>query len=82
MTASGGITGFDADAINLDLTNFVNPNVLADWQVQNIGNDISLVYVPEPSTYAALAGLAVLGLAWKRRRQRRAALAQSAPDSI
>ncbi len=69
VSTTTGITGFDPAAVNIDLTNFANTNFgSAYWKTEVAGNNFNLVYVPEPSTYAALAGLAVLGLALRRRR--------------
>lgn len=71
-TASSGISGFSADKFTLDTADFAN-TTSGTWSLSQSGNDLSLVYttsaVPEPSTYAALAGLAALGfVAWRRRR--------------
>lgn len=59
----------------------VNPNesmVLNDWaynsvagQAITIGQTEATVAVPEPSAFAALLGVAVLGTAWGWRRRRR-----------
>jgi hypothetical protein len=38
-------------------------------------DNFSVSAVPEPSTYAALAGLGALGLVWWRRRQQRSVAA-------
>ncbi|MDI1248357.1 MAG: autotransporter-associated beta strand repeat-containing protein, partial [Lacunisphaera sp.] len=72
-SASGGITGFSADKFNLDATGFANDLAGGSWNIAQSGNNLNLVYtaasaIPEPSTYAALAGLGALGLAlWRRR---------------
>lgn len=63
VSTSGGIIGSAADKFTLDLTGFSN------WQVQNTGNDLQLVYVPEPSTFAAVSALASLAVALLRRRR-------------
>jgi autotransporter-associated beta strand protein len=71
--ASGGITGFSADKFNLDLSAFTNSLAGGSWSIAQSGNNLNLEFsaasaIPEPSTYAALAGLAALGLvAWRRR---------------
>lgn len=77
-TTTHGIAGFDAFAFDIDLGGFANA-YLGLWSVAQLGNDLSLVYtydpnipdsaVPEPSTYASIAGVAALGLAlWRKRR--------------
>jgi autotransporter-associated beta strand protein len=72
LTASGGITGFDASEWSLGTNNFsTGTSVLGSFYVDQIGNDLTLNYVvPEPSTYALL-GFAALGCgAWLARRRR------------
>jgi hypothetical protein len=50
--------------------------ILDEFRVSYINDSISQTNVPEPSTYAACAGAAVLGLAfWRRRRAAAKALA-------
>ena len=74
-TATGGISGFSAAAFGIDATLFQgNSTTAQNWSVGLSGNSLLLNYnptaVPEPSTYAALAGLAALGLvAWRRRNR-------------
>ena len=81
LTASDGITGFDADYFRVDTTNFANAfdPTHGNFFVGIAGGDsLTLTYesVPEPATYAALLGAATLGFAGVRRwRQRRAAKA-------
>jgi autotransporter-associated beta strand protein/T5SS/PEP-CTERM-associated repeat protein len=69
-TASGGITGFSADKFYIDTTDFANAFTEA-WTVASDGNNLSLNYnvapIPEPSAYAAVAGLLTLGMALRRR---------------
>lgn len=76
LTTTGGITGFAADEFLVTTTNFENP-FTGTWSVAltNGGYDLTLNYagvasaVPEPSTYAAIAGTGALGLAaWRRRK--------------
>ena len=69
LTTTGGVSGFSSDAFAIDTTHFSNP-FTGTWSVSltNSGHDLSVHYagasaVPEPSTYAAFAGLAALGLA-------------------
>ncbi len=81
LTASGGITGFEAGDFQIDLTNFSN---VFDQDHGNFfvgiasNNSLTLTYesVPEPATYAALLGVATLGFVGVRRwRQKRPAKA-------
>ncbi|HVT73386.1 MAG TPA: autotransporter-associated beta strand repeat-containing protein [Lacunisphaera sp.] len=71
--ADDGILGFSAAAFTVDTTGLAN-SFGGSWSVAEAGNSLNLVYsvsaVPEPATYAALAGLAALGWAawWRRRR--------------
>ena len=68
VTASGGITGFDADDFLLDSSGFSNAPSW-DWQIVLSGSDLVLeaYAVPEPSS-TALLGLGGLALALRRRR--------------
>jgi autotransporter-associated beta strand protein len=83
LTTTGGVSGFSSDAFAIDTTHFTNP-FTGTWSVSltNSGHDLSVNYtgasaVPEPSTYAAFAGLAALGLATLRRRRLRSAQADA-----
>ena len=73
-TASGGISGLTASNYSIDTSLFTNtPAVGWTLATSSDGNSLLLNYaptaVPEPSTYAALAGLTALGLVvWRRRR--------------
>jgi hypothetical protein len=72
LSASGGITGFDASKWSLGTNNFSTGTiVLGSFYVDQVGNDLTLNYaVPEPSTYALL-GFAALGCGvWFARRRR------------
>ena len=74
-SASGGISGFDPAEITVDSSGFVNPLNSGSFSVVRAGNNLDLVYsVPEPSTLALLgvAGLGLLGMAWRRRVTQRA----------
>jgi hypothetical protein len=73
-SASGGILGFDAGKFTIDSSGFTNALAGGLWSLAVTGNDLTLNFaaasaVPEPSTYAALAGLGALGLALYRRRR-------------
>ncbi len=85
-TASGGITGFNADAFAFDLSGFQNLTTGGTWSVSLTTDSRSLVLnyfageeppaaVPEPSTYGLLLmGAAALGWGLRgRMRQRRMA---------
>ncbi|MGB2351985.1 MAG: PEP-CTERM sorting domain-containing protein, partial [Akkermansiaceae bacterium] len=67
-TATGGISGFDADDFLLDSSGFSNAPQW-DWQIVLSGSDLVLeaYAVPEPSS-AALLGLGGLALALRRKR--------------
>ncbi|MBX3735926.1 MAG: autotransporter-associated beta strand repeat-containing protein [Candidatus Didemnitutus sp.] len=76
VSTTTGISGFSADKFNLNTSGFAN-SFDGTWALAlaNGGNDLALTYtgasaVPEPSTYALLAGLAALGGAFVRRVRR------------
>lgn len=76
VSTTTGISGFSADKFHLDTSGFANA-FDGTWALAlaNGGNDLALTYtgasaVPEPSTYALLAGCAALGLITWRRRAR------------
>lgn len=73
-TASGGISGFGADKFTLNTSSFSNALDGGTWSLAQSGNHLNLNFtasaIPEPSTYAALAGLAALALAVHLRRRR------------
>ncbi len=55
------------------LSNLTSIRILGDWtnlQDQDILDNVTLTAVPEPSTYAVLAGLCALGCSMYRRRRR------------
>jgi len=75
LTTGTGITGFSADKFQLDTSGFQNP-FSGSWSVAQDGNALVLNYtaagggaIPEPSTYAALMGAAMLAFAWRRKRR-------------
>lgn len=75
--ATGGITGFAANAFAINTGGFANA-FTGTWSVAANGNNLELNYtaaaIPEPAGMAALAGLAGLGLVlWRRRGAGRAA---------
>ena len=78
LTGAGGITGFAPGAFAFNTTNFAEAANLAftgTLSVSQVGNSLYLNYtaasaIPEPSTYAALAGgLVLAGAVWTRRRR-------------
>ncbi len=49
-TAAGGITGFSAEAFELDASGFENPDALGDWSIEQQGDDLVLRYAaPGPA---------------------------------
>ncbi len=77
-TTTGGILGFDTFGYQIETSAFANSLAGGTWSLAlaNGNRDLALHFtaasaIPEPSTYAALAGLAALALAaWRRRRTR------------
>lgn len=67
ITATGGITGFNAANWTINTSGFANPEQ-GTWSLVQDGNNLQLVYVPEPSTFLLL-GLAGLVPLLRRRRQ-------------
>ena len=74
-TASSGITGFDASVFTLNTASFSNTLDGGTWSLAANGNNLNLNFtasaIPEPSTYAAIFGAAVLAFAAYRKRQNR-----------
>jgi len=64
ITASGGITGFNADHFDIEYTHFYEQwdDPFHQFSLSQSGNSIYLHYsaVPEPSTYVMVSGLLVL----------------------
>lgn len=77
VTASGGITGFNADHFEIDYTHFYEQwdDPFHNWGIIQSGNSLYLTYsaVPEPSTYVMVSGLLLLPAItfyrrWKRKK--------------
>jgi autotransporter-associated beta strand protein len=71
---TSGISGFSGNAFTVDTAGFSN-SFAGTWAVAQSGSNLMLNYsasaVPEPATYAALAGAVMLGFAaWRRRAAR------------
>ena len=71
--AQAGITAPLNNGMGLALVGFSNGGAGAIAAGDMYYDNLSVSAIPEPSTYAALAGLGALGLAFWRRRQARAA---------
>jgi len=71
LTTTGGIINFDSALWTVTTTGFTaDGGFQGHFDLNQIGNDLVLSYtaVPEPSTYALIAGGLALGLiAWRRR---------------
>ncbi|MEY2882049.1 MAG: hypothetical protein RLZZ15_4429, partial [Verrucomicrobiota bacterium] len=72
FVSAGSITGFSADKFSLNTGGFTGST--GTWSIAQSGNSLNLLYaagaaVPEPSTYAALAGAGALAFAIYRRRK-------------
>lgn len=71
-SATGGVSGFAANAFQVNTANFQN-SFAGDFSVGNIGDNLFVNYtpvvVPEPSTWALLTmGLSLVGWVARRRR--------------
>lgn len=76
ISTQAGITGFNAGQWTINDATFKSINSATGnfaLALTNSGNDLSLVYtpIPEPSAYAAIAGVGAIGLALYRRRKAR-----------
>lgn len=71
--AQNGLTAPNLDGIGLNLVGFSNGATGAITSGQMYFDNLSVSAIPEPSTYAAFAGLGALGLALWRRRQAKVA---------
>lgn len=71
--AHAGPTAPLSDGLALSLIGFANGGAPAITAGEMYFDNFSVTAIPEPSTYAALAGLGALGLALWRRRQARTA---------
>lgn len=71
------ITGTSADPLTLRIYGYGGTSTSAsNWRFDDLSMSVSLSAVPEPSTYAAIAGAtALVGAMWHRRRRRLAATA-------
>lgn len=72
VTASGGITGFDAGTFAIDSSGFANAPNSSRFSLSRDGNHLVLSYsaVPEPATYGVVLGIGLALLALARRRRR------------
>ena len=75
VNATGGISGFNPDAFQIDLTGFANTHD-GLWSVAQVGDSLMLSYagftpVPEPAEWAVLSGIGLAGWALHRRRRGR-----------
>ncbi|WP_438479963.1 autotransporter-associated beta strand repeat-containing protein [Oleiharenicola lentus] len=77
-STTGGIIGFDASAFTINSSGFTNATNGGSWNLAlgNSNRDLLLNFtaasaIPEPSTYAALAGACALGLVIYRKRSLR-----------
>lgn len=81
ITTFNAVTGWSNSVSTTDVTNGFNFGVFGTSTLTNgtiasgivYADNFSVSAVPEPSTYAAIAGVAVLGLAFWRKRRARAA---------
>lgn len=72
--AQAGLTAPNLNGIGLSLVGFSNGATGAITSGQMYYDNLSVSAIPEPSTYAAFAGLGALGLAlWRRRQAKKSA---------
>jgi len=69
LTTLGGLSGFSAEAIYLDLANFANVLEGGTFSIRQNGDGLDLIYtpVPEPRQWALWAGMGLLTFAVCRR---------------
>jgi autotransporter-associated beta strand protein len=71
LVSAGSISGFNANAFSFNLGNFTNSTGIGSFFVSQSGNNLMLNFtpVPEPSTWAMMAGgICALAAAVRRRR--------------
>jgi autotransporter-associated beta strand protein len=75
VQTTGGITGFNANAFDVRSAGFSNPNAgnsAFTIKMNQAGNNLSVIYVPEPSTITlGILGVAVIGAQYFRNRKKR-----------
>ncbi|WP_438481951.1 autotransporter-associated beta strand repeat-containing protein [Oleiharenicola lentus] len=66
IASATSIIGFDANAFTINASGFTNTLNGGSWNLSQVGNNLNLNFaaaaIPEPSTYAMIFGVLVLGL--------------------